>query len=423
MLNWIRESVLILLSNTTFILICLYAFLSVIFIIFILLSISFLTLWERKLLSGIQRRQGPVFSGIAGILQPFADGLKLFTKTFNVPTGSFYYIFVGSSVLSLVLSIAPWTVLPFNKNFVFLDINCSLLLILFFSSLSRLVVTLSGWSSNSKYGILGSLRSGAQLVAYELPILLSLTPIFLLTSNLNINNIVLFSNFKFWFIFMFFITTIFFVCALAETNRAPFDLPEAESELVSGYNIEYSSMSFAVFFLSEYNHIITISFLISSIFLGGWDTFFCIDFLTTFQKEIFQTLAIVIKTCLVITLIICVRAVLPRYRITDLLVISWEVFVPLLLIVLLFTIYINVVNLSYDNIIIWFWEPYSQYAILLVVIFYSNIDVIVYTIVEYSYKIIPVKDLKEIKQFKEYKVNSRKIICLNFFRYFNLKNF
>ena len=299
-----------------------YITFSIIFIFIMLFSISFLTLWERKLLGGIQRRHGPIYTGIFGILQPFADGLKLIFKTFNFPSGGYYHVFLGASIFSLTLSLLPWTILPFNEYFVFSDINCSLLLILLISSLNKYTILFSGWSSNSKYGVLGSIRSGAQMASYEIPLLLAILPIILLSSNLNFINIVYFQINFFWFILLAPNAFIFFVCLLAETNRAPFDLPEAESELVAGYNIEYSSISFAVFFLAEYNHIIIAAFLFSLLFLGGWDVFY-------FNYKInFQTVSIVIKTLLIINLIIYVRGVLPRYKFTDLITMCWQVFVP-----------------------------------------------------------------------------------------------
>ena len=149
-----------------------YIILSIIFVFIMLFSISFLTLWERKLLGGIQRRHGPVYTGIFGILQPFADGLKLIFKTFNFPSGGYYHVFLGASIFSLTLSLLPWAILPFNEYFVFSDINCSLLLILLISSLNKYTILFSGWSSNSKYGVLGSIRSGAQMASYEIPLVI-----------------------------------------------------------------------------------------------------------------------------------------------------------------------------------------------------------------------------------------------------------
>ncbi len=256
---------------------------SLLVIFLILLVISFFTLWERKLLAGIQRRHGPVFIGIFGLLQPFADGLKLVLKVFNTPSGVYYYIFLFSSILSLTLSLLSWSVIPFNSYFVVADVNLSLFFILVVSSLNVYTIMFSGWSSNSKYGVLGSIRSGAQMISYELPMSLSILPLILIASTANLTNLVNFQQQNFWFIILVPFALIFFITALAETNRTPFDLPEAESELVAGYNMEYSALSFAVFFLAEYNHILLMSVLFTILFLGGWDL---IDF-SIFEKIFF----------------------------------------------------------------------------------------------------------------------------------------
>ena len=355
-----------------------YIILSVIFIFIMLFSISFLTLWERKLLGGIQRRHGPIYTGIFGILQPFADGLKLIFKTFNFPSGGYYHVFLGASIFSLTLSLLPWAILPFNEHFIFSDINCSLLLILLISSLNKYTILFSGWSSNSKYGILGSIRSGAQMASYEIPLLLSILPIIFLASNLNFINIVYFQINFFWFILLAPNAFIFFVCLLAETNRAPFDLPEAESELVAGYNMEYSSLSFAVFFLAEYNHVIVAAFLFSLLFLGGWDIFYFN------YKSIFQTISLVIKTLLVINLIIYVRGVLPRYKFTDLITMCWQVFIPITTIIffLIWLITLNNNFIAHTIYKIDFEFLFFIYIFLEIFLFLENVSIIEFFVMD-----------------------------------------
>jgi NADH-quinone oxidoreductase subunit H len=327
-----------------------YIVISGITIITVLLVVSLFTLLERKVLAGIQRRHGPVFTGFFGLLQPFADGLKLFLKEIMIPAGGYYYIFLGSSLLSLILSLLSWSVIPFNSKFVIADINLGLLFILFISSLNVYSTLFSGWSSNSKYGLLGSIRSGAQMVSYELPMTLSLIPVVLTASSMNLTNIVNYQNSEFgWFISFVPASFIFFITALAETNRTPFDLPEAESELVSGYNIEYSSIPFAFFFLAEYNHILVMSFLFSIIYLGGWSFNLSNYFFTISNSLFWETLGLSIKAFLVVNLFIYVRAVVPRYKYLQLIKMCWTVFIPFLLFYILFFLFYYSRFLIVDN--------------------------------------------------------------------------
>lgn len=336
-------------------------YLKLLFFIFsILIIISFFTLWERKLLAAIQRRQGPSYVGSFGILQAFADGLKLIFKEVNFNAGYYYYCYMFSSILSLVLSLLAWTVIPFNPSFIIANINMSVLFLLMISSLNVFTTLFSGWSSNTKYGLIGSIRSAAQMISYEIPLSLTLFPIFFISLSTNLHNIIIFQNNNYWFIIFSPLAFIFFVCSLAETNRTPFDLPEAESELIAGYNIEYSSIPFALFFLAEYNHILVMSAVFSALFLGGWSLNPCSFIFNYFQINIinikvyswlvnllgviiskpiavinfcfniFYTIIFLIKIFLIASLFVVVRATMPRYKYTQLIIMCWKTFIPFL---------------------------------------------------------------------------------------------
>jgi len=215
----------------------------------ILISVAYMTLFERKVMAGTQRRRGPSVVGIMGLLQPFADGLKLFIKEIFLPAKANKMIFIFAPVLFLALALINWSVMPFTVNAVVADLNLGILYVLAVSSLSVYGLILSGWSSNSQYAFLGALRSAAQMISYEISLALLILTVVLLANSLNLSAIVL-AQYHVWFIFPLFPAFVmFFISALAETSRPPFDLPEAEAELVSGYNLEYASMGFAFFFL------------------------------------------------------------------------------------------------------------------------------------------------------------------------------
>jgi len=303
----------------------------------IILSIAFLTLYERKVLSAMQRRRGPNVVGIFGLLQAFADGVKLILKETIVPSSSNYIIFLLSPILIFTLSLFAWVVMPFFNGVVIADIDLGLIMLLAISSLSVYGVIMSGWSSNSKYALLGALRSSAQMISYEVSIGLLVMPVILLSGSANLTGII-FSQKYLYNCFPFFVSCIlFFICILAETNRLPFDLPEAESELVSGYNVEYSSLTFAFFFLAEYSYIILMSALFVVLFLGGWVPM--INYLWFIPGWIW----FFIKLIFILFSFIWVRATLPRYRYDQLMCLGWKVILPLSLAVLFLYIFLLII--------------------------------------------------------------------------------
>jgi len=236
----------------------------------LLISVAYFTLAERKIMGSIQRRRGPNVIGYLGLLQPLADGLKLFAKETIFPSAANIGIFLLAPLLTFILSLMGWAVIPFGEGLVLSNINVGILYLFAISSLSVYGILLSGWSSNSKYAFLGSLRSVAQMISYEVSMGFIVISVVLCSGSFNLSEIV-FAQEKIWFIIPLFpMFLMFFVSALAETNRHPFDLPEAEAELVSGYNVEYSAMGFALFFLGEYANMLLMSGMTSILFLGGW---------------------------------------------------------------------------------------------------------------------------------------------------------
>lgn len=291
----------------------------------LLLGIAFLTLAERKVMASMQRRKGPNVVGIFGLFQPIADGLKLLVKEPVLPSSANLVIFLFAPVLTFLLSQVAWAVIPFGEGLVVSDLNVGLLYLFAISSLGVYGIITAGWSSNSKYAFLGSLRSAAQMVSYEVSIGLILITVLLCVGSLNLTEIVLAQQ-KVWFcVPLFPVLILFFISCLAETNRAPFDLPEAEAELVAGYNVEYSSMGFALFFLGEYANMIVMSSLCALFFLGGW--------LPPLDLYIFHWIPGVfwfgLKIVFFLFLFVWVRAAFPRYRYDQLMRLGWKVFLPL----------------------------------------------------------------------------------------------
>lgn len=280
-----------------------------------LIAVAYLTLIERKVISSIQRRKGPNVVGLFGLLQPFADALKLIIKETILPSIANRIIFLIAPIITLSLSLMSWAVLPFDFGIVLSDINLGIIYIFAVSSLGVYGIIISGWSSNSRYAFLGALRSSAQMVSYEVSIGLIIISILLCVGSLNITWIVYYQSYI-WFIIPFFsIALLFFISAIAETNRPPFDLPEAEAELVAGYFVEYSSMSFALFFIGEYGALLVMSTIISLLFFGGWLPG--------------NYIILGLKTCFIVFVFVWVRAAFPRYRYDQLMRLGWKVFLPL----------------------------------------------------------------------------------------------
>lgn len=307
----------------------------------LLLAVAFLTLAERKVMASMQRRKGPNVVGIVGIFQPIADGLKLLVKEPVLPSSANLVIFLFAPVLTFFCSQVAWAVIPFDNGAVIADLNCGLLYVFAISSLGVYGIITAGWSSNSKYAFLGSLRSAAQMVSYEVSIGLILITVLLCVGSLNLSQIVQAQE-RIWFcVPLFPLLIMFFISCLAETNRAPFDLPEAEAELVAGYNVEYSSMGFALFFLGEYANMIVMSSLISLFFLGGWLPPFSAHFFFWCPGVFWLGLKIV----LVLFFFIWVRAAFPRYRYDQLMRLGWKVLLPLSL---AWVVLVSGVLLSFD---------------------------------------------------------------------------
>jgi NADH-quinone oxidoreductase subunit H len=324
--------------------------LSLYLVLNIILAVAFLTLFERKVLASIQKRKGPNWTGFLGILQPLADALKLVIKENPIPQNASTVLFFGGPLILLILSLSAWFVIPFNNYVVVSDINIGVLYIFMVSSLNALNIIIAGWSSNSRYAFLGALRSIAQIIAYEVVIGIIIINIILLSGSLNLIKIV-WAQKDLWFgLVLWAQLVLFFIAMLAETNRHPFDLAEAESELVSGYNVEHSSVLFAVFFLAEYANILLLCHLASLLLLGGWTLPDLYIFIKLFNLPlynhinhyfilfrdshpyllwVYHTVVYTSKVYLYLFAFVWVRATLPRYRYDQLMRLGWKVFVPL----------------------------------------------------------------------------------------------
>jgi NADH-quinone oxidoreductase subunit H len=298
----------------------------------LLITIAFFTLAERKVIAAIQRRQGPTIVGFWGLLQALADGLKLVLKEVIIPYQANRFIFLLAPCLTFIISFLNWSLIPFNYNEVILDFNYSLLYLYMFSSLGVYGIILAGWTSRSRYPFLGAVRSAAQMISYEVSIGSVILIFALLTNSINLVEIIYFQeNISFFFFLLLPINLIFFISIIAETNRAPFDLPEAEAEIVAGYNLEYSSFTFALFFLGEYSNIILMSALYVLLFWGGWLPIFF------FSAPAFWFSLKILVCCFVFIL---VRTTFPRYRYDQLMDVGWKIFFPFNLVFFLIIFFI-----------------------------------------------------------------------------------
>jgi NADH-quinone oxidoreductase subunit H len=292
----------------------------------LLIGVAFAVYFDRKIWAAVQMRRGPNVVGPFGLLQSFADGLKLFLKETIVPAGANKGIFIIAPMLTFTLALITWAVVPFGPHLAIADLNVGILYILAISSLGVYGIIMSGWASNSRYAFLGGLRSAAQMVSYEVSIGFVIVTVLLNVGSLNMTDIVEAQSgsiFNWHFIMFLPLFVIFYISALAETNRPPFDLPEAEAELVAGYQVEYSSMAFALFFLGEYANILLMSALMAILFFGGW--------MSPIPGDSFIPgwLWLIIKTGFFFWTISMVKAFVPRYRYDQLMRLGWKVFLPI----------------------------------------------------------------------------------------------
>ena len=291
----------------------------------LLVAVAYLTLMERKVMAAMQLRLGPNVTGFAGLLQPWADGVKLMFKEPITPAGANQIIFLAAPMLTFGLSLIAWAVIPVGDGMVISNINVGVLYLFAISSLGVYGVVMAGWASNSRYAFLGAMRSSAQMVSYEVSMGFVLISVLILVGSLNLSDIVNAQKTVWFAVPMLPMFVLFFISALAETNRHPFDLPEADAELVAGYQVEYSSMPFAMFFLGEYANMILMSSMTAILFLGGW--------LPLFDVAPFNWLPgplwFIFKIVFLLFVFIWVRATLPRYRYDQLMRIGWKVFLPI----------------------------------------------------------------------------------------------
>ena len=294
----------------------------------VLVSVAMIVWLDRRIWAFVQKRKGPNVVGPFGLLQSLADALKYIFKEIIIPASSNKIIFILAPVVTMTLALVAWAVIPFSEDFVLADINVGILYIFAISSLGVYGIIMGGWASNSKYPFLGSIRSAAQMVSYEVSIGVIIINVLLCVGSLNLGDIVLAQE-KIWFVVPLFpMFVIFFISALAETNRPPFDLPEAEAELVSGYQTEYSGMMYAMFWLGEYANILLMCALGSILFLGGWLSPLDIFPFTMVPDPLW----LIIKMLFLFVLFALVKAIVPRYRYDQLMRLGWKVFLPISLI-------------------------------------------------------------------------------------------
>ena len=294
----------------------------------VLVSVAMIVWLDRRIWAFVQKRRGPNVVGPFGLFQTLADALKYIFKEIIIPASSNKIIFILAPIVTMTLALIAWAVIPFSEDYVLADINVGILYIFAISSLGVYGIIMGGWASNSKYPFLGSIRSAAQMVSYEVSIGVIIINVLLCVGSLNLNDIVLAQE-KIWFVIPLFpMFVIFFISSLAETNRPPFDLPEAEAELVAGYQTEYSGMMYAMFWLGEYANILLMCALGSILFLGGW--------LAPIDTPLFEMVPppvwLILKILFLFVLFALIKAIVPRYRYDQLMRLGWKVFLPFSLI-------------------------------------------------------------------------------------------
>jgi NADH-quinone oxidoreductase subunit H len=300
----------------------------------LMLAVAYLTLWERKMIGWMQVRLGPNRVGPLGLLQPIADGLKLLVKEIVIPSGANKFLFVLAPIMAIGPALAAWAVVPFSPTLVLSNIDASLLYILAITSMGVYGIIIAGWASNSKYAFLGAMRSAAQIVSYEIAMGFALVGVLMAAQSLNLGQIVAGQHgelglLNWFFIPLFPLFVTYLISGVAETNRAPFDVAEGESEIVAGFHVEYSGMAFAVFFLAEYANMWLISTLCTVMFLGGW--------LSPFPESVPYLGApgiwwLLIKIVCVVSMFLWFRATFPRYRYDQIMRLGWKVFIPVTLV-------------------------------------------------------------------------------------------
>ena len=290
----------------------------------VLVSVALIVWLDRKIWAAVQKRRGPNVVGPFGLLQTVADALKYIFKEIIIPASSNKVIFILAPIITMTLALVAWAVIPFSNDLVLADINVGILYIFAVSSLGVYGIIMGGWASNSKYPFLGAIRSAAQMVSYEVSIGIIIINVLLCVGSLNLNDIVNAQQDLWYVIPLFPMFVVFFISALAETNRPPFDLPEAEAELVSGYQTEYSGMMYAMFWLGEYANILLMCALGSVLFLGGWLPPFDIYPINIIPAPIWM----ILKILFLFFLFALVKAIVPRYRYDQLMRLGWKIFLP-----------------------------------------------------------------------------------------------
>ena len=323
----------------------------------LMLAVAYLTLAERKVIGYIQMRIGPNRVGPRGLLQPIADGLKLLLKEIILPTRSNLYLFVLAPVLAIGPALAAWAVIPFDAGIVLADINAGLLYVLAITSMGVYGIVIAGWASNSRYAFLGAMRSAAQVVSYEIAMGFALVGVLIAAGSLNLSEIVMAQQggiFYWYWLPLLPLFVVYFVSGVAETNRAPFDIAEGESEIVAGFHVEYSGMAFAIFFLAEYADMILISILAATLFMGGWlSPFEGIPVLESMFAWVPGLVWLLLKTSMFLFIYLWIRATFPRYRYDQVMRLGWKVFIPVTLVwlVIISTMQVFDIGPWFNNIV------------------------------------------------------------------------